>query len=258
VKINPVYSTALMTMLGLCGLLASGISSAQEQLERPVAEIELGPGWQSRNDVQIPNNAMGSKFALDGVAGSGPFLTARLNLLWDFNDRHGLRFLYAPLSYEETGDAGRDIDFAGQRFTGGQSLDARYQFNSWRLTYRYKLREDENLGLWVGFTLKIRDAEIALRQGGQYAIDDDLGFVPLAYAAARYRLAERWYLNAEVDALAGGPGRAIDLGLRLDYELNPRWSIGAGYRTLEGGADTDDVYNFAWFNSAVISTRISF
>ena len=61
-----------------------------------------------------------------------------------------------------------------------------------------------------------------------------------------------------MDALAGGPGRAIDLGLRLDYQAGPCWTIGAGFRTLEGGADTDEVYNFAWFNSVVLATRISF
>jgi hypothetical protein len=26
-----------------------------------------------------------------------------------------------------------------------------------------------------------------------------------------------------------------------------------GYRTVEGGADVDAVYNFAWFNYAVVS-----
>ena len=82
--------------------------------------------------------------------------------------------------------------------------------------------------------------------------------VPLFYVAARYRLGERWHLNADMDALAGGPGRAIDLGLRVDYTLNPNWEIGAGLRTLEGGVDSDDVYNFAWFNSVVFSTRYKF
>jgi hypothetical protein len=242
----------------LAGILVSGKAGAQLQLTEPVMELELGPGWQARNDVRIPNDNQGTRFALDDISGSGPWLNTRLNLLWDFRDRHGIRFLYAPFSYEETGFVDTQIDFAGSSFAAGQPLQSRYQFNSWRLSYRYKLVEKDRFGLWLGATLKIRDAEIALQQGNRFAKDDDLGFVPLAYVAARYKLGERWYANAEMDALAGGPGRALDLGLRLDYRINPRWTIGAGYRTLEGGADTDEVYNFAWFNSAVFSTRISF
>ena len=238
--------------------LVSGNAEAQMQLSAPVMELEVGPTWQTRNDVRIPNDNPGTRFALDDISGTGPWLGARLNLLWDFRDRHGVRFLYAPLSYEETGIAERNVDFAGESFVDGQALQSRYQFDSWRLSYRYKLLENDSFGLWLGATLKIRDAEIALRQGNRFAKDDDLGFVPIAYLAARYRLGERWYVNAEMDALAGGPGRAIDLGLRLDYQAGPRWTIGAGFRTLEGGADTDEVYNFAWFNSVVLATRISF
>jgi hypothetical protein len=56
-----------------------------------------------------------------------------------------------------------------------------------------------------------------------------------------------------LDALAGGPGRAEDLSLRLGYDIDERWGLAFGYRTVEGGADVDDVYNFAWFNYAVVS-----
>ena len=36
-------------------------------------------------------------------------------------------------------------------------------------------------------------------------------------------------------------------------DVSDEWTLAAGYRTVEGGADTDDVYNFAWFHAAVIS-----
>ena len=62
----------------------------------------------------------------------------------------------------------------------------------------------------------------------------------------------------DFDGLAGGPGRLIDLGLMLDYELSDSWRIGGGYRTLEGGADTDDVYSFAWLHYATLDVRYRF
>jgi hypothetical protein len=80
----------------------------------------------------------------------------------------------------------------------------------------------------------------------------------LAHFAAVYRISDRWHLLADLDALAGGPGRAIDLALKVGYDVSDRWTVTAGYRTVEGGADTDDVYNFAWFNGAVVSGVLRF
>lgn len=36
-------------------------------------EVEAGGAWLSRNDVRIPNDASGTRFALDDLTGSGPF-----------------------------------------------------------------------------------------------------------------------------------------------------------------------------------------
>ncbi len=253
-SLRPFFSLTFSLIL----VSASQLSLAQSDGRKVVMETEFGASWQSRNDVQIPNDNLGTRFALDDIAGSGPWLLARFNLLWDINDKHGFRVLLAPLSYTESNILKSDVSFAGTQFQSGEAVEASYKFNSWRVSYRYHMIENDNLDLWLGGTLKIRDAEIKLRQGQVTANDDDLGVVPLFYLAARYRLGERWHLNADMDALAGGPGRAIDLGVRVDYTVNPNWEIGAGVRTLEGGVDSDDVYNFAWFNSVVFSTRYKF
>ncbi|MEJ2288569.1 MAG: class I SAM-dependent methyltransferase [Deinococcales bacterium] len=150
------------------------------------------------------------------------------------------------------------VEFAGASFTDQQPVDARYRFNSWRATYRYRFDRPSGWQYWVGFTAKVRDAEIRLIQCDTVALDDDLGFVPLLHLAARYRINDRWSFDADFDGLAGGPGRAFDLGLRFNYHIDERWSLGLGYRGLEGGVDNDDVYNFAWFNSAVANLRLNF
>ena len=53
-------------------------------------------------------------------------------------------------------------------------------------------------------------------------------------------------------------GRAFDVSARLGYVLAERWEVGIGYRTIEGGADVEQVYNFAWLHSAVASLRLRF
>jgi hypothetical protein len=99
----------------------------------------------------------------------------------------------------------------------------------------------------------VRDATIALAQGSTRSRKDDLGFVPLLHLAGDRRFGTRWHLSFDADGLAGGPGRAIDASLKLGYDVDKRWSIRAGYRTVEGGADVESVYAFAWLHYAAAS-----
>jgi len=218
-------------------------------------EAEFGPVWQARNKVQIPNDAAGDRFALTDIAGSGPWTSARINATWHIAGPHELRVVVAPLSWEERGTFDENIRFRGETFTANQGVRAEYTFNSWRLGYRYRYYDAGAWRLWVGATAKLRDAKVELTQGPVSAKDDDLGFVPLLHLSGEYRLGGKWALQFDFDGLAGGPGRAIDLGLKLSYRLNDHWRAGVGYRGLEGGVDSDDVYNFAWFNTALIAVE---
>lgn len=250
--IKTMVSWRWLLVLTVGAALGAGAVSA-ETVPRFTVEIEGGPLWQSRNDVQIPNDDDGTRFSLLDIAGSGPWVGARLYLAWNLNERHGLRGLLAPLSYTETGPLGEPVRFVGEDYRADAPTEATYQFNSWRLTYRYRFFESTRWRWWVGLTAKVRDAKIELRQGSTRSQDSNVGFVPLLHLAADWRLSPRWRLLFDLDALAGGPGRAEDLALKLAFDVTDRWSLTAGYRTVEGGADTDDVYSFAWFHSAVVS-----
>ena len=163
-----------------------------------------------------------------------------------------------PLFYTETGTFDSPVDFAGATFAPGLPTEATYRFNSWRVSYRYRFHNGERWRWWVGFTAKLRDAKVRLEQGSTASEDTDLGFVPLVHLRGDFGFAERWHFLLDVDALAGGPGRAIDLALKLSHDVSDRWSVAGGYRTVEGGADVDQVYNFAWFNYAVVSATFRF
>jgi hypothetical protein len=223
-----------------------------------VVELEGGAVWQTRNDVQVPNDESGTRFSIIDVTGEGPWPAGRLYLTWNINERHGLRGLLAPLSITESGSITEPVDFAGETYLPGEPVEATYQFNSWRLTYRYRFMKREKLRLWVGFTAKIRDARIELSQGGTTSKTTDVGFVPLLYLAADWRFLPEWHLLFDFDGLAGGPGRAFDIALKLGYDINDGWGITGGYRTIEGGADVESVYNFAWLHYAVVSVIYRF
>ena len=135
---------------------------------------------------------------------------------------------------------------------------ADYQFSSYRATYRYRFYRGDRWQWQVGVTGFVRDARVALSQSGVTAEDADVGFVPLVHLRGHGALTERVSLTLEVDGLAAPQGRAFDVAAMLEVHVTPRWTIGAGYRAIEGGADVETVYNFAWLNAAVARVGLRF
>jgi hypothetical protein len=252
-------SLRLLSLLGFASVLVMpALSSAQSSdgaVRAPAFAIELegGPAWQSYNDVEIPNDGTATRFSLSELVGNGPWAAGRVYVTWNVGERHGLRLLLAPFSLTESGVPSRSLDFAGSTFAAQEPVEATYTFNSYRLSYRYRFRSAARTSAWVGFTAKVRDAEVSLEQGATSATKDDLGFVPLLHLAGEWRVAPRWRLGLDADGLAGGPGRAVDAALKLGYDPGGAWMVQGGYRTVEGGADVDEVYSFAWLHSAVAS-----
>jgi hypothetical protein len=225
---------------------------------RFAVEVEAGPVWQTMNDVQIPNTDAGTRFSLVDLVGKGPWLAPRAYFTWNIRPRHSLRLLAAPLSYTESGEFSEPVDFEGEEFEAGVSTDGTYKFNSYRVTYAYRFHSGQSWTWWVGFTAKIRDAKIKLAQPGTSSEKTDLGFVPLLHLRGAYRFSGDWQVLFDLDALAGGPGRAEDGSIKLNRAISPNLSMSIGYRTVEGGADVDEVYNFAWLHYAVLSASYMF
>ncbi|WP_455221314.1 hypothetical protein [Kaarinaea lacus] len=215
-------------------------------------ELAAGAAWQNRNDVRIPGNA-GTRFSLQDLAGNGPYPSARFEAFYHLGGPHGLRLMLAPFEYTETGILPNDVFFVDKTFLAGGDIEAKYKFNSYRFTYRYKFYVSDHWQWHVGGTLKVRDAEIALAQGQQFANDTDIGVVPLLYLYGDYKINKKWNFVFDMDGLASPQGRAFDLGLKLSYDITDQWYFGGSYRILEGGADNDTVYNFAWFNYLLVS-----
>jgi len=244
---------AVLTLLAM-GLVTDAVAQERERL---AIEAEGGLLWQSRNDVRIPNET-GTLFSLVDVAGGGPYGAFRVEAAFDVNDRHGFRVVVAPLAIEDGATLGGPVLFAGEIFDPGLATTANYQFSSYRVTYRYRFYRGPTWRWKVGFTGFVRDARIALRQDDTFAEDTDLGFVPLLHLSGDARLSSRLRFTLDFDGLAAPQGRAFDVAAKLGYSLSNRWEVAFGYRAIEGGADVEQVYNFAWLHFAVGALRVRF
>lgn len=209
--------------------------------------IESGVIALSRNDVRIPGDT-GTRFDMLDILGTDADVYARVALNWKYGERAGLRVVASPLEITGEGSLSQVTSFAGETFAADTPTNGTYRFNGFRLTWRYTLDQEGPFQWAVGVTGFIRDAEIALSQGELSAADDNVGFVPALHLSGEWRINRSWMWAFDFDGLAGGPGRLIDLGISGRYILGDHWHLGVGGRILEGGADVDEVFNFAQLN----------
>lgn len=228
------------------------VSVSQEDAKSQVViDVETGSVFSGYNDVRIPGDA-GTLFSLSEELTASPQFFYRLRGTYKIGNRHNLSVLFAPLTVNSEGLIQRDIIFEGVEFPSNTNLEGKYKFNSYRISYRYDIIERPGLELGLGFTAKIRDASIALYASGLESEKTNVGFVPILNFRLDWKVQEKLSLLIDGDALAAPQGRAEDVLLALSYRLSDHLALKGGYRILEGGADNDEVYNFALFNYAVV------
>lgn len=245
----------LLRLCTLFGLLIFMTSSAlADDLD---IQIESGGLWFSRNDVKIPGDD-GTKFDMLDLTGKGPDPYVRFYATYHFNELHALRLTVAPLEVSGTGRLSKDVSFKGKIFTADTPAKGRYKFNTYRLTYRWSFYDHQRWRLGFGAAALVRDASITLEQGDQRKSKTDLGLVPLLHMYAKYRLNDQASVILDVEGSWSPMGRAVDAALTAQYDFYSGWYVSAGYRTLEGGADNDKVYNFAWLHYAMATAGYRF
>jgi len=218
-------------------------------------DLETGAVGTGYNNVRIPGD-QGTLFSLkdDLISKTEAFFRIRVN--YKIKTRHTLSLLYAPLETVSDGNLPYDIFFEGVTFPAYADITGTYKFNSYRLTYRYEIVIKPKFEFGLGFTAKIRDAKIALASAGFESEKANVGFVPIINFRMLWKPYEKFGVLLEGDALAAPQGRAEDVLIAATYRVSDRLGLKAGYRILEGGADSDEVYSFALFNYASVGLFI--
>jgi hypothetical protein len=225
----------------------------------PAAEVDIDllSATQARNVVQVPNNATADRFSLKDVLGTGAQPGVRATVVFEgLRPHHQWRLLAAPLTIDGTGTLAQATRFQGSTFQPG-AVQASYRFDSYRVTYRFALASSAHWQWHWGVTGKIRDAQIRLAQPGVSQSKQNTGFVPLLHLAGEADVGG-WRVALDADGLASPQGRAFDLGARIGYAISRDGVIFAGVRMVEGGADNDEVYNFAQINQLSLGLRWAF
>jgi hypothetical protein len=226
-------------------------------IAQPSLDIETGAVFSGYNNVRIPGN-LGTNFSLKNDLKPQPQLFYRLRGSYLIKKRHSLSLLYAPLTIKSKGSVEKDIFFEGVLFPANTQLNGTYQFNSYRLTYRYDIISKPKFVWGLGFTGKIRDAKIALSSSSLSSEKTNVGFVPIIHFRVKWQMDNRFGILLDGDALAAPQGRAEDIQLAATYQWSDRMGLRVGYRILEGGAENNEVYNFTLIHYASVGMTYTF
>mgnify|MGYP000852414969 CR=1 FL=1 len=221
-------------------------------------DAETGLAIPGYNDVRIPNSGANSQFSIKNEFGLKSTLNTRLSIHYYITPKHQVSVMATPLTFKAENRLSQDLVYQNKTFMRGDTVEATYRFDSYRLQYRYNLPKSFYGIRAIGASLKLRDAEIALESKTfpHKATKTNTGFVPLLSLNAGHRVNEDLDMVLEAEGLGSPYGRAEDVFVGAVYDIKDKLSLKAGYRLLEGGSDNDEVFTFAAVHYIVLGFRI--
>lgn len=258
VKIIKNYGVVTLVTLMSCTVFAhEHIATANNTNHKNTLDLEVGRVFTGYNDISVPNDA-DNRFSLKDDLTSDPVTAVRFRYGRYITDKHWVGLLVAPLTVKSKGAFNKDINFRGDVFKAGEPIDATYRFDSYRLLYRYTFIDNAHSTFSFGGAIKVRDAEIRLKNGTENTPRTNLGYVPLLSFNYTYKPTDKLNLLIDGEALVAPQGRAEDVFFGASYQVNDNVAVKGGYRILEGGADNNKLYTFSLFNYASAGLLLSF
>jgi hypothetical protein len=247
-----IYATTFLCLL----FFVSFSASAQF-----MADVEVNILKTGYNKIQV-SGTDGTRFNVADEENSNfdnkAAFAYRLRVGYRFKNRHNVFGLFAPLQVSYNGSFDQITRFFGENFLPLVDTKVNYQFNSYRLTYRYDFVVTDKVRLGAGLTGKIRDAYIEVEQNGISSKKSNVGFVPLINIYASVQVTDKIGFLLDGDGLAAPQGRAFDFELAAFYRITDDVNLRFGYRILEGGAENDEVYNFTLVNYGLLGFSYNF
>jgi len=221
-------------------------------------DVGIGAVFSGYNDIRAPSDTGTDILSLSDELNTDPTYFVKVRVSHLIRGRHYISVFVAPVRMSSSGEIDRSITFGGEEFPANTPLEAKYELNSYRLTYRYYFINTRRLQAGLGFTADVKNSSISLEGGGVKAEETDTNIMPLVDFSAYMTLTRSLGIIFEANALAIARGRTEDVLLAIQYRLNNFVNLRLSYRMLEGGIDKTDIYNFALLNHFAVGTTISF
>lgn len=242
-----------LRLLALAHWLTGALLTAPPAIAHE-ASVEGGVYSAGYNMFRIPNLG-GTKVTFNERDHESYF---RVTAKFQISENSFIRLLAFPLNQTFYITPNAPLNFNNRTFAAGEKTEVYYKFGSYRASYLYRFPISEKIQGQVGGVAKMRIAKIALKSPSAASEYTNVGFVPLLNLGAYWTISRELEFRFDMDGLAAKNGRAIDASAEIFYKTGPADSgLSAGYRLLEGGADTE-VYTFALFHFLYVGYTLSF
>lgn len=271
------FSVVLFSVLA-SSILYADVDGELDPSFQLVAKGQFGLTGVATNMIQFGNS--GTLFDLTKAGGESvtyPF--SRFALEMHFLDDHIFELVYQPYYIDTNVVLTANVTFDNKTFLSGENLDTRYNFPFYRLTYFYKIVNNDTWLFAAGGGMQLRNATIwfSSADGSQRFATTSLGPVPLVAMKTNYNFSDRWSMSAEAAGwwspipVLNGSGRQVtgwvyDAAIEAGYRVNRymRWFLEA--RLVGGGAQGDtglvagrtDGYSYNNLNLVNVSTGLAF
>lgn len=171
---------------------------------------------------------------------------------------------YLPISFSGSNILSRDIDFDGETFFEGRSIDSDVDIDIYEAGLAWFLVNIDDLPLRIQFgpevALKYIDTKVKMQDKGlDLHVSESVG-VPIPSLGARARIAIADYLGVagRVGYLSYNGNSLTDIDAQVEYSPIPFVAVFAGYRYLDMDIDEDDVLVDAKFSGPHAGALIRF
>ena len=139
----------------------------------------------------------------------------------------------------------------------GAEPGADWNIDPVRATYRYTLLDRPTWAMKLGLSTNLGESSGTLRP----ALGTErtsFGSLPLLHLAGVAQWSPRWRLGFAVDGLTTMRGRALDLGVQVDYLWSNSMAVFGGYQLTEAAGEAESYYGSSLSNRANVGLRYRF
>ncbi|HEY4370091.1 MAG TPA: hypothetical protein VGN07_22865 [Steroidobacteraceae bacterium] len=253
----------LIIALIACG--ATGAVHAAEAERNPLeSKVIVEAGWfLMATDMRVrvdgeTTASTGSNVDFDDTFGIGDFDRFRAEMSWRIAPRHLVRAMYFQNNRTASRALDRDVEFGGETYPVGVTVDARSKLTVAQLSYEYAFLKRDNYELAGGIGVHYIDMALGLNatvagQGGSASRNLDQEATtqaPLPVLGLRglWRLPHDFYASAQVQyfyiELDPYKGSLIDLKASLVWQFSDHVGVGVAYNDFGFRFDIQDRGNF--------------
>jgi len=228
----------------LLSCLVAGVTSAQEELDNAKSKLQLN-AWVSAPTGYFNGKDGEGYFDLQRDFGFGNYVTFSGRGDWRFKRKHHLLFSASPVVSSRTTTINRTIDWQGQTFSAGGSVESTIRSLVFTPGYQWDFLRRRTIwvGLLVNVNLAYTDAKLKATgkvtgSGGSATATtqaDGSLFAPLPALGPDFRWypvssSGRFYLEGALTGMSFfGYGNFVSGNAALGFPISHHWNARAGY-----------------------------